>query len=308
MHIEGVRSQGRIAVVARIGSTGRMAVWVLVLAIALGVSCLMPKPALAEPSVSCKVSGSVDYRASYECLNKMNKLRRSKGLKTLKMDKSLLKAAEQRAAEISIAFAHVRTDGSNPGTASRYLQGEIIAEITSGSNAYEIWKGSPGHYASMVNPSFRTCGICCFERSDLSGTDKGRTRWWVAVFGTSRSGSVKKSSATKRKTLKVRIAKKYLTKKSIYMLSDWMSEWVDRQAVVYFCPSFGLSSGILPNSMFNFKSSKKSVLAVKKNGVLTPRGRGKARITATLKGKKSCNTSAKMTVDSGHFDEAHRFK
>ncbi|MBR3325754.1 MAG: hypothetical protein IKG22_00315 [Atopobiaceae bacterium] len=299
--------QGRVAGGRRAGSIGHVAVWVLVLAITLGVSCLTPKPALAATSVSAKVSGSVDYRASYECLTKMNKLRQSKGLKTLKMDKALLKAAEQRAAEISVAFAHVRPNGSSPATVSGYLRGEVIAKVMSGSNAYELWKGSPDHYANMVNSSFRTCGICCFERSDLSNTDEGRTKWWVAVFGTSRSGSVKKSTAIKRKTSRVQIAKKYLTKKSISMYSGWMSEWVNEQAVVYFNPSFGFSSGILPNSLFNFKSSKKSVLTVNKSGVLTPKGRGKSRITATLKGKKSCNTSATMKVDSGHFGEVHRF-
>mgnify|MGYP000526781366 CR=1 FL=1 len=60
-----------------------------------------------------KYKGTDKYSEAYKVLKIVNKERKSKGLSELKMDKDLLDAAMQRAAEVALYFSHTRPDGSS---------------------------------------------------------------------------------------------------------------------------------------------------------------------------------------------------
>lgn len=275
---------------------GRRGLWALFAALALVLASLIaaPNSAYAASTVSVKVKGDVDYAESYAFLDKLNKLRSSKGLTPLVMDKALLKAAEQRAAELSVEYSHTRPNGKKPASVSSYVAGENIAIVTPDADAaYTLWKNSPPHYANMTRSSFRTAGVCCFESGGMT--------YWVNLFGTKKSGSVSRSSATKTKTRTVKIAKKYLTKKYLQISPSSMDTYDSSKVIVYFRPPFAEKEGILPNSLFTFKSSKKSVLTVTKKGALKSKKAGKAKLTVTLKKKKSCKLTKTIKVKDSEY-------
>ncbi len=291
-----MRLRGKaMTVISRIGRRGLLAL-LATLALVLGSLVAAPTSAYAASTISVKVKGDVDYAEAYAFLDKLNKLRSSKGLTPLVMDKALLKAAEQRAAELSVEYSHTRPNGKKPASVSGYVAGENIAIASADAGAaYSVWKNSPPHYANMTRGSFRTAGVCCFESNGMT--------YWVNLFGTKKSGSVSRSSATKTKTRTVKVAKKYLTKKYLHISPSSMDTYDSGKVIVYFRPSFADKEGILPNSLFTFKSSKTSVLTVTKKGVLKSRKAGKAKLTVILKKKKSCKLAKTIKVkDSDYFD------
>lgn len=288
---------GRQAISLRSRST---AIWLaaicaMAFALVFATALAAPRHAYASDAVTCKVSGSVNYKKTYKYLAKLNKLRKSKGRKALVMDKALLTAAEQRAAEIAVAYSHTRPNGSKPTTVSKYLVGENIACLSFGSDPYTLWKDSPTHYANMTDSSFKTCGICCLEVNGGS--------YWVNLFGTTKSGNAKKRSSIKKKTFKVKVAKKYLTKKNLYVVPGTMDADESTRATVYFCPPFADLAGVLPNNLFTFKSSNTSVLSVSKSGVLKSKKEGTAKLTVIPKSKKSCKVIRTITVEGSYYSD-----
>ena len=264
-------------------------------AIVVAACCLTvaPQQAHAAATVSAKISGTVDYDEANAFLAKLNKLRANKGLNAVTMDKALMKAAEQRAAELSVAYSHKRPNGSMCYTASSRIVGENIAICGDSDSAYSVWKNSPPHYKNMTRSNFKSVGLCCFYRD-------GST-YWVNVFGTGKASSYKKASSQKTKTFTVKIAKKYLTKSAL-SINPYSIDTDSRQrAIIYYYPSYAEREGTLPNSMFTFKSSKPKKLSVNKKGVLVSHGAGKAKITITVKAKKSCKYTQTITIEDSWY-------
>ena len=54
--------------------------------------------------------------------------------------------------------------------------------------------------------------------------------------------------------------------------------------------------------MFTFKSSKPKKLSVNKNGVLTSKGGGKAKLTITAKAKKSCTYTQTISIEDSWYN------
>ena len=270
----------------------------LTMAFAFGIaaSAAAPEEAHAASTVSFKVKGTVDYGESYAFLAKLNKLRAKKGVGKLTMSKSLMKAAEQRAAEISVLFSHTRTDGTQCYTASSAINGENIAFASGFADAglaYDIWRNSSGHYANMIRSSFKSAGVCCFECDGAT--------YWVNVFGDGKGTTAKKKSSTPTKKYTVKLAKKYLKKSNLSFQPDSMNTEDTASVVVYLRTPDGVA--ILPNSLFKFKSSKPSVLSVNSKGKLTSKAEGKAKITLTVKKKTSCKVTQTVTVEDGAGDD-----
>ena len=273
----------------------RMLLAIALAAVAVAACCLAiaPQQAHAASTVSAKISGTVDYDEAYAFLAKLNKLRSNKGAKAVVMDKTLMKAAEQRAAELSVAFSHTRPNGTMCYTASSRINGENVADYPDASSVYEGWKNSPPHYKNMIRSSFKSVGICCFYRDGAT--------WWVNVFGNGKGSSVKKKGQ-KSKAFTVKIAKKYLTKSAL-SINPYSIDTDSRQKVViYYDPSYADGAGTLPNSMFTFKSSKPKKLSVNKKGVLTSHSSGKAKITIVAKGNKSCKYTQTITIEDSWYN------
>lgn len=275
--------------------TTRLITALLVALAILEPALAQPRQALAADTVSCTVKGKVDYEQSYKFLAKLNKLRKRKGLGTLTMDATLLKKAEQRAAECSIVYSHTRPDGTSCRTIFGNFVGSIGENILFGypsvdaSRAYKSWKNSPGHYSNMINSKYRACGICCFERDGAF--------YWVNLFSSTRNTTAKKpANATKR--YKVRIATTYLTSKTISVDAPQVRAGKRAAAKVYYVSPIS-ESGYpvpLPTSLFTYKVKSTSIATVTTKGRLTGKKAGKTKLSATLKAKTSCKASTTVIV------------
>lgn len=268
----------------------------LALMLSAGLLVSLPEQAHAASTVTCKVSGKVNYSESYKFLDKLNKLRKQKGVHPLVMDKKLLKVAEKRAAEVSVFCAHKRPNGKMCRTISGLLKGENLVTAPDYDGAYDWWKNSPGHYKNMIRSSFKTAGVVCFER--------GGERYWVNLFGTSKAHKVKKSGA-KAKSFKVRIAKKYLKGKNMGLSKREFESYSSSPVIILFKAKGAYGVGSMPNSLFTFKSSNPAVFTVDAKGVVHTKGEGSAKLTVTAKKKKSCKLVQTIYVsdfvDEGAF-------
>lgn len=111
----------------------------------------------------------------------INQKREAKGLKTVKTDAKLQKAAQKRAQEIAKKFDHIRPNGSKCFTVLKEYK---ISYRTSGENiAYgqpnaksvmKDWMNSSGHRSNILNKSFGRVGVGLYKKSG--------TCYWVQIF------------------------------------------------------------------------------------------------------------------------------
>lgn len=124
---------------------------------------------------------------AYQALTIINKERTSRGLSSLTMDKALLDAAMQRAAELRICFSHDRPDGSSCFTAFDWesIAAENIAYgQVSASDVCAAWMNSAGHRGNILTAGFKSTGMGC---AYIDGT-----YYWVQVFDGGKPVSVSK--------------------------------------------------------------------------------------------------------------------
>lgn len=140
---------------------------------------------LSEPengeAYNFTVPGINNYGMAYEHLRLLNEYRMANGLNPLEMDKALLEAAMQRAAETAIYFDHTRPDGTSCGTVVTdfgrlwTFSENILAGARTAEAALQSWQNSAGHNANMLNSAHGCVGIGCFT------DQRGRT-YWVQNF------------------------------------------------------------------------------------------------------------------------------
>lgn len=112
----------------------------------------------------------------------VNKERKKAGLSPVTVNKKIEAAAAVRAKEIKSSFSHTRPDGSSFSTA---LREQGVSYRGSGENiawgqktADEVMKGwmnSPGHRANILNKSFTSIGVGCYE-------DSRGVKYWTQLF------------------------------------------------------------------------------------------------------------------------------
>ena len=123
-----------------------------------------------------KIDGYFDYQKSNEVLTIVNKERANNGLSALKMDRSLLETAMQRAAESSIYWDHIRPDGSYCFTANSKMTRENIAYgAWTAEQVMNMWMNSSGHKANILSSDSKSIGIGCFNYNGVN--------YWVQCFG-----------------------------------------------------------------------------------------------------------------------------
>ena len=133
------------------------------------------------------VKGQERYSDAYKVLTLVNKERAKEGLPKLVMDKDLLKAAMQRAAETTVVWDHTRPNGLASGTAdpSGKMFGENIAYgQDSPSFVMYRWMNSSGHRANILSKNFKSIGIGCFKWNG--------TLYWVQDFGYAKADKANK--------------------------------------------------------------------------------------------------------------------
>jgi uncharacterized protein YkwD len=123
-----------------------------------------------------KIDGYFDYQKANEVLTIVNKERANNGLSALKMDRSLLETAMQRAAESSIYWDHIRPDGSYCFTANSKMTRENIAYgAWTAEQVMNMWMNSSGHKANILSSDSKSIGIGCFNYNGVN--------YWVQCFG-----------------------------------------------------------------------------------------------------------------------------
>lgn len=242
----------------------------------------------AAPSAA--ITAKVNYTESNLFLKKLNALRKKKGLPAVKPDKSLQKAAELRAAELIVRYAHGRPNGKSAASVTKKAAAENIAmDCEDAKEVYNAWKNSRGHYQNMVRRNMRSAGICCLEYQGYT--------YWVNLFESGSAKSVK-LAGRKTKTFKVSIASKYLSPSHIELSSrDTMGSGEKLTLRIAIRCSKNDSPGLLPNSFFTFKSSNPKVLKVNSKGVMLSKREGRVKITIQSKKYKKLKTSFWIYID-----------
>ena len=121
-------------------------------------------------------------------LDLINQYRASNGLGTLALNGTLNNAARWMSEDMATSnyFSHTDSLGRDPfvrlsdfGYTYNTWKGEnLAAGIDSSTQAFDLWKGSPGHNANMLNPNFNVIGIArAYSASSTFGW------YWATDFG-----------------------------------------------------------------------------------------------------------------------------
>lgn len=123
------------------------------------------------------ITSSAQITALFEA---HNTARVNSGLEPLTWSSSLANSASIRAGEISVNghFSHTRPNGTSFATVGSNVRGENIAYGSSmGIAAFNMFWGSSGHKANILNTEYKTIGISTHYASDNGAT------YWAVLFG-----------------------------------------------------------------------------------------------------------------------------
>lgn len=239
-----------------------------------------------------KYSGTDKYKEAYQVLKIVNKERKNKGLSELTMDKDLLEAAMQRAAEVALYFSHTRPDGSSCFSASDKMEAENIAGGQFSAEAVmSSWMNSEGHRANILTSYFKTIGIGCFTQDG--------TIYWVQCFGTDTPSKIKQP-ADKTVKVTVTVDSDFLGKTKVILDNSSLDLKVgNKKTVKLYMQNTEWPSKrvLLDNSNFTFKTYNANNATISTAGKITAKEVGKYKIKATLKNAKgvSVTKSGKIT-------------
>ena len=233
-----------------------------------------------NPKFKIDMEGIENYTYANEVFQQVNQARKEKGLPELKLDKELMEAAMQRAAEISMYYSHTRPDGSQCFTVSSrgtYKAENIATGYLTPAAVMKGWLSSQGHYENIMDTNVTSIGIGCFQ--DSQGT------WnWVQFFDNVQ-GNTSTLSESRRVTRTVSIQKSFLhlqcNDKQNFTESD--KNKTIKMSVHQINETWEHSKPELSLSNFNFKSSNMATAEVGEDGIITLKEPGTAVITASLK-------------------------
>lgn len=133
-------------------------------------------------------------RAERSAVKRINTVRAQLGLRALRLDRRLSRAADVHSRDMLMAdfFAHPSSNGTSTFDRVRaYRKANLIGETlaympvagnTSAAAIVKMWIKSPGHYATMTTAGFRRIGIAK-RRGTLFGQ---RVTVWTADFASRR--------------------------------------------------------------------------------------------------------------------------
>ncbi len=134
---------------------------------AINGAAAAPPTAPQETVPETSAAPYFDAGRAQECFQKVNELRASLGLSQLSWDPVAAQVAEARAPQLIADFSHNQFQG----VISQYRDpagcGENIlycspAAYYTGTDMYQMWHDSPGHYANMVTPGYTGIGIAAY--------------------------------------------------------------------------------------------------------------------------------------------------
>ena len=136
-----------------------------------------PTPAPTTPVAS-------DEAFTAEVLRLVNEARAAEGLSALRTRDDLTAVAQLRAEELTEHYSHTRPDGTScftvldeAGISYRTVGENIAAGYTTPAAVVDGWMNSPGHYANIMNASFRYLGVgYAYDADSTYG------HYWSQVF------------------------------------------------------------------------------------------------------------------------------
>ena len=280
------------------------------LAVAL-MLCLMITwtafPTFAASGNYVRVQTTQNYADAQEVLRLINKQRAKRGLKKLKLDKSLTKAAVKRAAELTVYIPekspHKRPNGKSSKSVNKKIKYECCAEgYTSPSSVMKGWMSSKPHKKGILLKKARSVGIGCV-------TSENGVQYWTLEF--SNSKAKKKETRRDRVTSAYAIPAKakYLTRNHFWMgLADEEMYFGDDAPTVFvgdnstrlgvfYSNNYGYNT-LLRGADITWASSDNSVASVDSYGRFIPKATGTVTITARMKDSLGYAFSMKVNVEN----------
>jgi len=263
---------------------------------------MMPAAAFGDTGYSVFGSGTTtvpvyieaarDDNYAQQILDLVNGERAAEGLRPLAMDSTLMDAATIRAVESITYFSHTRPDGSSCITVSPNLAGENIA-VGFGDPALVVegWMNSTGHRANILNSSYGCVGIACVYYNG--------NWYWAQSFGRSAGdGKLTETSPYIMQTVDVLSGLITPTWDSAAVIDLGTEELAAQHRIQLTSPNpeWNYASVVLDNSLFTFRSSDESVIAVDGFGVMTPLKVGTAAVTASLTADPSRTVTQEVKV------------
>lgn len=122
------------------------------------------------------IPGTELYSEAFDVVDIVNQERAKLGRSPLTMDRDLMEAAMQRAAECVVSFSHTRPNGTTCFTISSKATGEnIAAGSATAAGTMNQWMNSEGHRENLLDSSWASIGVGAFRAQD------GYT-YWVQLF------------------------------------------------------------------------------------------------------------------------------
>ena len=271
-----------------------------VVLIAVLVFSSMAVPANADSSYGyVTVTVKQDYGEVQKVLKRLNAERAKRGLRKVKLDKTLTEAAVKRAAETTIFMnaKHLRPDGRKYYTINKKANCENwAAGYPTGTDVVNAWMKSPGHKKNNLYKDARSVGIAFVTSGN------GDPLCILLVSKSKVSKKLTKKSGTKNYNVKVKAKTKYL-KKSFFSIGTakletlcstgydevYVKPGTSTQLYVHHASKYaGLSNTCYTrlkstSSYFDWSSNDNSIASVSANGVLTAKKEGWVTITAKMK-------------------------
>jgi len=253
----------------------------VVLSLTIILSMLLFAPSISAATTnknqSLSIKANCMYDQAFEVLKQLNTYRKSKGLKELKMNSTLLSNAMQRSAEIAISFGHTRPDGSKSYTVN--ANNEINAEnigyaYKDATDVVNGWKSSSLHNANMLNSTYTAVGIGAIEHN-------GR-KYWVQEFGRQTSGYTTTVPENSEKAFSIKMGANTVDLNFSMPQRSFVTDISEIQVVGKNKSAEINAYFVINNDSLTYSSSDTSVISMD-GGVASMLKKGSATITATNK-------------------------
>lgn len=260
------------------------------------VITMMPLTAQAASTANVYMKVKQDNAKAKQILKYVNKERSKRGLRKLKLDKSLTNAAVARAAEVSILVPstspHKRPNGRIAKTINKKISYECCLESVGWTPKQMVrsWMTSKSHKKGILLKSAKSIGISYATTVD---------GYQIATLeiSNSKARSIMKSNSKKTVTKKV-AAKKKLLKKGYFKIrnASTMNAGASSTAKVIYDGPKTYGPGLVAAKSFKWSSSNSSVAAVSSAGKITAKKAGTVTIKAKMKTGYKFTITKKITV------------